>query len=136
MFAPRRVVSRSRDGEPRGSLYEPCRVPGVKWSRDCFPPCFVSHRIRPPVPHLGVVAAEFSAAARTCVCAWRPCVCVWKQKSGQPGEKGSRAGVELVRSLPGIESCFLGFYGPRPVLSVLCSKARFSPGRRRPVFGE
>lgn len=63
------------------------------------------------------MAAEFSAAARTCVCAWRLCVCVWKQKSGQPGEKGSRAGVELVRSLPGIESCFSGFCGPRPVPS-------------------
>lgn len=40
---------------------------------------------------------------------------MWKQKSG---EKGSRAGVELVRSLPGIESCFLGFYGPRPPFFV------------------
>lgn len=92
----RRAVSRSRDGEPRGSLREPVlscpRREMVAW---LFPSLFsCSIRIR---DHLCPISASWRRSfrrllARACVCV-RACVrvaCVracgvWKQKSGGQG---------------------------------------------------
>lgn len=96
-----------------------CRVPGVKWSRDSFPPCFRAPSVYAttcaPSRRRGGGVFGGCSHARVCACVhacvWRACVrvaCGNRSREDKAGEKGSRAGVELVRSLPGIESCFSG----------------------------
>lgn len=114
MFAARRVVSRSRDGEPRGSLREqPCRVPGVKWSRDSFLPpvlCSIVYDHLCPIS-----AAQFR---RTCVCAWRPV-----RVETEVGRERFEGRCRVSTKFAGDRVVFLGVL--RTTSSVLCSKARF-----------
>lgn len=69
-----------------------CRVPGVKWSRDSFPPCFRAPSVYAttcaPSRRRGGGVFGGCSHARVCACV-RACdvrACgVWKQKSGGQG---------------------------------------------------
>ena len=102
-------LSRRRDGEPCGCSATFRVVCRCKYALvTVFPPLVAFHR-RPPVlgsrranarvfGHARVAVARVHAYVYACVRS--------EQKSGPAGEKGTRAGVEVYRGSPRIESRF------------------------------